>query len=110
MGDESIAGHCATIGNMTCSELEVIAEESGEIISITIFILALLALLGSRCRSVAVRLANDSGFGPLAIAAPCAWQFASREDPKKLGRNLRGDGAPDLRLSDVGPLAAMLRI
>ena len=69
MGDEAIAGHCASVQNWTCYRLEVIAEESGEIIGITIFILALLALLGSRRHAVAVKLGNG-GFGPTAFTRP----------------------------------------
>jgi len=38
--------------------LEVIAEESGEIIAITIFIVALLAALRLSNRTIAVRLAD----------------------------------------------------
>ena len=70
MGDESIAAHCVSIGNMTCYQLEVIAEEGGEIIAITIFILTLLTLLGSRCDTVAVKIRNASGFSQIAVPAP----------------------------------------
>jgi hypothetical protein len=63
LGIESLGAHCATAGgteprsfDRACWPVDVIAEESGEIIAITLFILALLELLRERVRSIAFNL------------------------------------------------------
>jgi hypothetical protein len=58
MGMEAVGGHCATIHSTSCWQLEVIAEEGGETIALTLFMLALLSLLGSRCRTFTFALQN----------------------------------------------------
>ena len=56
MGAESVGGYCATIGNGACYLLEIIAEESGEIIAIALFILTMLSLLRLRCGRIALNI------------------------------------------------------
>lgn len=56
MGMEAVGGHCATIRSQSCWQLEIIAEESGETIALTVFVLALLVLLGSRSRTFAFKI------------------------------------------------------
>jgi hypothetical protein len=55
LGMEAVGGHCATTQNAACWQL-VIAEEGGETIALTLFVLALLALLRSRSRTFAVNI------------------------------------------------------
>jgi hypothetical protein len=56
LGMEAVGGNCATIHSNTCWQLAIIAEESGETIALTLFILAILALLRSRSRTFAFRI------------------------------------------------------
>jgi hypothetical protein len=56
LGMEAASGHCATLQGTACWKLVLIAEESGETIALTLFILALLALLRSRSRTFAFRI------------------------------------------------------
>jgi hypothetical protein len=48
LGLETIGGYCTTIKNKPCVRLEVIGEESGEILAMTLFILAMCLLLQLR--------------------------------------------------------------
>ncbi len=60
MGLETIGGYCFTIEDKACNSLEVIAEESGEIVGMTLFIMAMSLLLQLRCSSVTLALQNRS--------------------------------------------------
>jgi len=67
LGLETVGGYCATLGDRTCFRLEVIAEESGEIVGMTLFIMAMSLLLQLRCSSVtlALQVHSHSGRPPL---------------------------------------------
>ncbi len=54
IGMEMVGGYCLTIGSPTCYRLEVVAEESGEIVGATLFFLAMVLLLQRRCLGVAL--------------------------------------------------------
>jgi hypothetical protein len=56
MGFESIGGRCVNVRNQLCRILEIIAEESGETIGLTIFIIALAAILRTCSRAVTLSL------------------------------------------------------
>jgi hypothetical protein len=56
LGVESIGGYCATEGSQSCWQGAIITEESGETIALTIFILALVAILRTRARTVTLSL------------------------------------------------------
>lgn len=64
IGMEMVGGYCRTIGNQDCYSLEVIAEESGEIVGATLLFLAMLLLLQMRCLTVTLT------FGHAGTAKP----------------------------------------
>jgi hypothetical protein len=53
---ESIGGYCVVNTHKLCTSIVIVAEESGEIIAIVVFIVALLMLLNARCRTIAFKI------------------------------------------------------
>ena len=57
LGMEAIGGYCiSSKAPRICYRVEYLLEESGEMIAITFFILTLLMILESRCRTFAIKL------------------------------------------------------
>jgi hypothetical protein len=64
VGMEMVGGYCVSIGNRDCFRMEVIAEETGEIVGATLLFLVMLLLLQMRCLSVELRFGHAGAVRP----------------------------------------------